>query len=126
MIALQAAQFALTENSFRQVTNDPLAGLKDLPKELFETVTVRNGCVYCHSLRAIGSRSHHIVAATGTAYGGEALPLESYPPEVWRTFIFDQLSAAKKIGASPNVVAESARQDLFEFVNQSRKSAEKK
>jgi arylformamidase len=125
-IALQAAQFALTENSFRQVANDPLAGLKDLPKELFETVTVRNGCVYCHSLRAIGSRSHHIVAATGTAYGGEALPLESYPPDVWRTFIFDQLSAAKKIGASPNVVAEAVRQDLFELVNQSRRALEKK
>jgi acetyl esterase/lipase len=124
--ALQAAQFALTEDSFRLVASDPLAALKDLRKELYETVTVRNGCVYCHNLRRIGSRSHHIVAGSGTAYGGEALPLEAYPPEVWRAFIFDQVSAAKKIGASPNVVAEAVRQDLFELVNQSRKSFEKK
>ena len=124
--ALQAAQFALTEDSFRLVANDPLADLKDLRKELHETVTVRNGCVYCHGLRGMNARSHHIVAATGTAHGGEALPLEAYPPEVWRTFIFDQLSAAKKIGASPNVVAEAVRQEFFELINQSRKSFEKK
>ncbi len=125
-LSLQAAQFALTENSFRLAANDPLAGLKDLPKELFETVTVRNGCVYCHSLRGMNARSHHIAAATGAAHGGEALPLEAYPAEVWRTFIFDQLSAAKKIGASPNVVAEAVRQDFFDLVNQSRKTFEKK
>jgi arylformamidase len=119
-IALQAAQFALTEDSFRLVTNDPLAGLSDLPKELYRVLTVRNGCVYCHSLRGLGSRSHHIVAATGNAYGGEALPLEAYPPQVWHTFIFDQLNVAKKIGASPNVVQESVRQPLFELVNRSR------
>jgi arylformamidase len=124
--ALQAAQFALTEDSFRLVANDPLAGLKDLRNELYDTVTVRNGCVYCHGLRGMNARSHHIVAGTGTAYGGEALSLESYPPEVWRAFIFDQLSAAKKIGASPNVVADAVRQELFELVNQSRKSFGKK
>jgi hypothetical protein len=105
---------------------DPLAAIKDLPKNLYETVTVRNGCVYCHGLRGVGARSHHIVAATGTAYGGEAIPLESYPPEVWRNCVFDQLSTAKKIGASPNVVAPEMRQSLFDLVNQSRKTAEKK
>lgn len=124
--ALQAAQFALTEDSFRLAANDPLAGLKNLRKELYETVTVRNGCVYCHTLRGIGSRSHHVVAGTGTAYGGEALPLEAYPPLVWHSFIFDQVNAAKKIGASPNVVSDAQRQDLYDLVNQSRKSLEKK
>jgi arylformamidase len=124
--ALQAAQFALTEDSFRLVASDPLAGLKDLRKELYDTVTVRNGCVYCHGLRGMNARSHHIVAGTGTAYGGEALPLEAYPLEVWRSFLFDQVNTAKKIGASPNVVAEAVRQELFELVNQSRKSFEKK
>ncbi|MSP37066.1 MAG: alpha/beta hydrolase [Deltaproteobacteria bacterium] len=123
---LQAAQFGLTEDSFRLVANDPLARFKDLRKDLYETVTVRNGCVYCNGLRGTNVRSHHIVAGTGTAYGGEALALESYPPEVWRAFIFDQINVAKKIGASPNVVAESVRQELFELVNQSRRSMEKK
>jgi len=125
-VALQAAQFGLTENSFHLAGTDPLAAIKDLPKNLYEVVTVRNGCVYCHGLRGLGSRSHHIVAATGTAYGGEAISLESYPPEVWRNFVFDQLAAAKRIGASPNVVAPEMRQSLFDLVNQSRKSGEKK
>jgi len=124
--ALQAAQFALTEDSFRLAAGDPLAAFKDLRKELYDTVTVRNGCVYCHSLRGTDVRSHHILAGTGTAYGGEALPLESYPPEVWRSFVFDQVNVAKKIGASPNVVAETVRQDLFELVNRSRKLFDKK
>lgn len=121
-MALQAAQFALTEDSFRLTATDPLAGLGDLSQDLYQTVTARNGCVYCHSLRGLGSRSHHVVAATGVAHGGEALALESYPPEVWRKFIFDQVNVAKKIGASPNVVSEEARQPLFELVNRSRKS----
>jgi acetyl esterase/lipase len=124
--ALQAAQFGLTEDSFRLVASDPLAGIKDLPKNLYDVVTVRNGCVYCHRLRGIGSRSHHVVAATGAAHGGEAMALEDYPPEVWRNFIFDQHAAAKKIGASPNVIAPELRQGLFDLVNQSRKANEKK
>jgi hypothetical protein len=125
-VTLQAAQFGLTENSFHLAGTDPLTAIKDLPKNLYEVVTVRNGCVYCHGLRGVASRSHHIVAATGTAYGGEAISLESYPPEVWRNFVFDQLAAAKKIGASPNMVEPEMRQSLFDLVNQSRKSGEKK
>lgn len=121
-MALQAAQFALTENSFRLVADDPLAGLRELPREIFDTMTVRNGCVYCHQFGAIPSRSHHIAAATGAAHGGEALALTSYPPEVWRSFVFDQVNAAKKIGASPNVIAEPARQGLFDLVNRERRS----
>jgi hypothetical protein len=124
-IALQSAQFALTVGSFRRAAGDPLAGIQDLPVELYDVVTRRNGCVYCHTLRGLGSRSHHIVAGTGTAYGGEALPLESYPPEVWRAFIFDQVRVAKKIGASPNLVPEASRQGLFDLVNRSRKTVDK-
>jgi acetyl esterase/lipase len=119
-LQLQAAQIALTIDSFRLTDSDPLAALKDLRQDIFATVTYRNGCVYCHTFMGIGSRSHHVVAASATAHGGFALPLESYSPEVWKSFIFNQDAIAKKIGASPNPVAPEARNVLFDLVNQSR------
>ena len=106
----QAPYYGLTENSFQLVEQDPLASLKDLPKEVYEAMTFRNGCVYCHSFRGIGSKSYHITAADNRPHGGLALPLESYPENVWKTFVFDQDEAAAKIGASLNVVHEEARQ----------------
>ncbi|HWO41636.1 MAG TPA: alpha/beta hydrolase, partial [Candidatus Eisenbacteria bacterium] len=121
-LGVQAAQYALTIDSFRLVERDPLAGLADLSRDLRETMSFRNGCVYCHDFRGIGSRSHHVTAANGKPHGGFALPLASYPPEVWRNFVFDQESVAKKIGASPNIVAPEVRQALFELVNGSRAS----
>jgi hypothetical protein len=48
-------------------------------------------------------------AKSWAAHGGEAMALESYPAEVWRRFIFDQVHVAKKIGAPPNVVSEEGR-----------------
>lgn len=121
-IPVHQAQFALTEDSFRQVVDDPLARLKDLRKDVYEALTFRNGCLYCHSLRGVGPQSHHVTASTGNAHGGLALPLESYPLEVWRSFIFNQNAIAQKIGASANPVAESARQAFFEVVNKSREA----
>jgi acetyl esterase/lipase len=117
----QASQFALTEDSFRLVGADPLATLKDLRKDVYDTVTVRNGCVYCHTLRGVGSRSQHVTADAGTPHGGAALPLESYPPTVWKAFIFDQAAVARKIGASPNPVAEGTQQALYDLVNRARR-----
>jgi acetyl esterase/lipase len=119
-IAVQASQFALTEDSFRLAADDSLEALKDLPREIYAAVTFRNGCVYCHSMSGTGSQSHHVTAMGGKAHGGLALPLESYPPEVWKAFIFDQKSVAEKIGASPNPVAEQSRKSLFDLVNRSR------
>jgi arylformamidase len=121
----QGAQYGLTENSFKLMAADPLGPLQGLQKGLYDTITVRNGCVYCHSLRGVGSRSHHVTAATAAQHGGLALPLESYPPEVWKSFIFDQESVARKIGASPNMVADPIRQSLFDLVNQSREAQAK-
>ncbi len=89
-------------------------------KDLYETATYRNGCIYCHELRGIGSRSHHATGSDGTAHGGFALPLKFYPPEVWKSFIFDHNSVAGKIGASPNPVAEEVRQALYDWVGASR------
>jgi hypothetical protein len=123
-LQLQAAQIALTIDSFRLTDSDPLAALRNLSPGIFAalTLTYRNGCVYCHTFMGIGSRSHHVVAANAAAHGGLALPLESYPPEVWKSFIFNQEAIAKKIGASPNPVAPGGREVLFELVNESRRA----
>lgn len=125
-IPLHQSQFALTEDSFRLVAADPLAGLKELRKDIYEAVTFRNGCVYCHSLRGVGSQSHHVTASSGSAHGGTALPLESYPPEVWKSFISDPNATAKKIGATPKAVAAGTRQAFFELVNKARDAQVKK
>jgi hypothetical protein len=119
-LARQAPYYGLTENSFKLSEDDPLASLKNLPKEVYEAMTIRNGCVYCHSFRGIGSQSHHVTESGNKPHGGLALPLESYPENVWKDFIFNQEEAAKKIGASPNMVDEEARQALYDSVVESR------
>lgn len=111
---------ALTEKSFRLVENDPLAVLSDVPKDVHDVLTHRNGCIYCHSFRGIGSRSHHILASNGAPHGGFALPLEEYPPQVWKAFLFNQREVAEKMGATPNVVEGNARQALYDLVVQYR------
>ncbi|MCZ6625689.1 MAG: alpha/beta hydrolase [Deltaproteobacteria bacterium] len=107
---------ALTKGSFRLVETNPLAMFGELPKEVNEALTYRNGCLYCHRFRGVGSRSHHNLASTGAPYGGFALPLETYPPDVWKAFMFNQYEVAKKMGASPNIIDENAKQALFKLV----------
>lgn len=119
-LAAQSWHFGLTADSFRRMKDDPLKPIRGAPRDVEEALTFRNGCVYCHSLRGAGARSHHVHALTGKPQGGFALPLESYPPEVWKNFMFDQEAVAKKMGAMPNIVQESARRPLFELVNRAR------
>ena len=119
-LSAQSWHFGLTEKSFRRFKDDPLNAIRDLPKDVEEALTFRNGCVYCHSFRQAGARSHHVNARTGKPQGGFALALEDYPPEVWRNFLFNQREVAKKMGAMPNIVEESARGALFDQVNKSR------
>ena len=126
-IESEIRHYALTDDSFRLSATDPLAALRDVPRDVYETVTVRNACVYCHSWRGVGTRSHHVTAETGAAHGGMALPLESYPPAVWKAFLFDHDTVAAKIGVAPNAVDDpAARQALYEFVNESRRTQERK
>ena len=120
-LAAQSWHFGLTEDSFRRFKDDPLKAIRDVPQDVEEALTFRNGCVYCHSFRGAGSRSHHVQALTGKAQGGFALPLESYPPEVWREFMFNQTAVARKMGATSNIVTEAARQTLFDLVERSRR-----
>ena len=56
----------------------------------------------------------------GKPQGGFAWPLESYPAEVWRTFMFQQIEVAKRMGATPNIVSDGVRQTLFDPINRSR------
>ncbi|HVO93272.1 MAG TPA: alpha/beta hydrolase [Terriglobales bacterium] len=120
-LTAQSWHFGLTADSFRRAPADPLKAIRDVPKEVEEALTFRNGCVYCHSFRGVGAQSRHVNALTGKPQGGVALPLESYLPEVWKFFMFDQENVAKKMGATPNIVGDSARQILFDLVNQSRR-----
>lgn len=124
-LALQAAQFALTADSFRLAEQDPLARFRALPNPVFEALTHRNGCVYCHSFQGVGARSHHITASSGAAHAGFALPLEEYPPEVLKAFFFDQHGVAAKMGATPNLVDEEIRSVLYEMILKSRAQASK-
>jgi hypothetical protein len=117
----QAPYYGITESSFKLTEDDPLASLRSLPKEILEALTTRSGCVYCHSFRGAGAESGHVTAAGMQRHGGIALPLESYPEEVWRRFIFNPEEAARLIGASPNPVAEEARQALYDLVVAARR-----
>jgi arylformamidase len=119
-LAAQSWHFGLTESSFRRVKEDPLQAIRDLPQDVQEAMTFRNGCVYCHSFRGAGARSHHVHALTGKPQGGFALKLEEYPADVWKNFMFNQTEVAQKMGATPNIVRESARQPLFDLVNSAR------
>jgi acetyl esterase/lipase len=116
----QPSHDALVVDSFRLADKDPLAPLSDLPKQLYEVMTFQNGCVYCHSFRGVGSRSHHSKASDGAPHGGFGLPLEEYPASVWKAFLFNQKEVAAKIGAAPNPVNENVRQALYELVIKSR------
>jgi acetyl esterase/lipase len=121
----QQWHYALTTDGFRRVDHDPLDALTDLPRPVYEALTFRNGCVYCHSFRGVGTRSHHILSSSGAPHGGFALTLESYPPEVWKAFMFSQEAVADKMGTTPNVVDESARETLYGMVRDIHKTAPK-
>jgi len=110
----------VTIDSLKLVEQNPLEPVSDLPRVVYETLTHRNGCIYCHEFRGIGPRSHHNLAATGKPHGGFALPLEQYPDEVLRTFIFDQEAVAKQMGATPNVIVKEARTQFHDLIVRSR------
>jgi acetyl esterase/lipase len=112
--------YALTSESFRLSREDPLAPLRDLPDELLAVLTHGNGCVYCHELRGVGARAGHLRLTDGELVGGFALPLESYPAEVWRRFVFEQEAVAAEIGASPNPIPAEQAPRLFELVERAR------
>lgn len=114
------ATLSLTIDSFRLVTEDPLAAMADLPQDVHDAMFFRNACFSCHSFRGTGVRAGHVRAVDGRLQGGYALPLESYPPEVWRQFMFDNPRSAAAIGVRPNPVVGPAAGKLFDIVLKER------
>ena len=86
--------------------DDPLESIKEYPAKIQKIITTDNKCVYCHEIGGVGGRYHHIEAATAEPQGGVAIPLEAYPDFVMDAFLYDQVATAKKIGMTPNPLAD--------------------
>lgn len=114
------ADYSLTTTSFHRSDQDPLATVRDIPAALWPVFTYENGCVSCHAFRGMDVQAHHVESMSLDAHGGNALPLTSYPPQVWRAFVFEQERVAKKIGVVPNPVRKEVAPLLYELIEQQR------
>jgi acetyl esterase/lipase len=116
----QLWHYSLTIEGIRAAAQDPYAKLRALPPDLLAVLTEGNGCVFCHTVRDVGSRSHHVTGIDPKAHGGFALPLESYPPDVFGRFLFHQEEVAQRMGATPNRVDGPARDALLQLIVEGR------
>ena len=107
------ADTALTTASFRVTSKDPLAIARTVPKLLGATLTNEQGCLQCHSLKGNGARAHHLRAADGQVAEAHGLPLEEYPRDVLRRFLFEQEAVAKSFGVSPLIVSKAVANELL-------------
>jgi hypothetical protein len=110
------ADFALQLSSFKVVADDPLAAVRSIPNPLGATLVNEQGCMQCHAFRGVGPRAHHLRAADGKPSGGDGLPLEEYPREVLRRFLFEQDDVAKSFGVNPLRVDPASAKALFAMV----------
>jgi acetyl esterase/lipase len=120
LVSSTTAMYSLTAESFRRTRQDPLAAMADLPRDVRDAIYFRNACLSCHSFRGTEVRSGHVRARDGEQQGGFALSLESYPPEAWRQFMFDNQKSAAAVGVRPNPVAGPAAQKLHDIVVKER------
>jgi hypothetical protein len=118
------AAFGLDAASFHWVGNDPLAPVRSLTGGLREAMIGEQGCLNCHNFRGVGARAHHAMALDGKPYGAFGLPLEDYPSDVLRRFLFEQDAVAKSFGVRPLRVEKTAAGQLLDMVN--REKNEKK
>ena len=109
-------RYALTPESFRLSDTDPWAAVRDLPADLRSALTLDLGCVACHRLRGAGSRAGHLRARDAALVGGFGLPLEEYPAEVWRRYVFEQKRVAAEIGAVPVPLEGEIARRLYDLV----------
>jgi hypothetical protein len=107
------AEFALTTASFHVVDEDPLAVARRAPKPLAAALTNEQGCLQCHRLHGNGGRAHHLRAADGQVAEAHGLPLEEYPRDVLRRFLFEQDAVAKSFGVGPLHVSETVANQLL-------------
>ncbi len=114
------APFGLDETSFRWVSQDPLAPVRATTGGLREAMIGPQGCLKCHAFHGSGARAHHTLADSGKPYGAFALPLEEYPTEVLRRFLFEQNKVAKSFGVVPLPVEPSVAGELLEMVNREK------
>jgi hypothetical protein len=107
------ADTALTATSFRVTDKDPLLVARTVPKLLGATLTNEQGCLQCHSLRGNGGRAHHLRASDGAVAEAYGLPLEEYPRDVLRRFLFEQEAVAKSFGVAPLMVSKAVANELL-------------
>jgi hypothetical protein len=115
------APFGLDTTSFHWVEKDPLAPVRSLRGGLRDAMIGAQGCLKCHTFRGAGARSHHVLAASGKPYGAFGLPLEEYPTEVLRRFLFDQETVARSFDVAPLPVDKDVAVQLFDTVNREKK-----
>ena len=111
------AAFGLDAASLHWVENDPLAPLRSLTGGLREALIGEQGCLKCHNFRGVGARAHHALALDGKPYGAFGLPLEDYPSDVLRRFLFEQDAVAESFGVLPLRVEKTVAGQLLDMVN---------
>jgi hypothetical protein len=119
------APFGLDATSFHWVEKDPLAPVRSLPGGLREAMLGTQGCLKCHAFRGVGARAHHVLAASGKPYGAFGLPLEDYPTDVLRRFLFEQEAVARSFDVAPLPVNEGVARQLFDLVRRERSEKKK-
>jgi hypothetical protein len=67
-----------------------------------------------------------MLALDGKPYGAFGLPLEDYPSDVLRRFLFEQDEVAKSFGVMPLWVEKTAAEQLLEIVNREKNAKDQK
>jgi hypothetical protein len=114
------AAFGLDGASFHWMDHDPLAPVRSLTGGLREAMIGTQGCLKCHAFRGAGARAHHVLADSGKPYGAFALPLEEYPTDVLRRFLFEQEKVANGFGVVPLPVEHDVARQLFDTVEREK------
>jgi acetyl esterase/lipase len=117
------ARFSVAAGGLARSTDDPLAALRELDPAALRILTVEGGCIQCHSLRGLGGRGRRLRARDAEPHGAEALPLEEYPPEVWRRFCFEPRTTADLFGSWPHPGPGPAAGALHDAVERERTQA---
>lgn len=119
------AAFGLDAASFHWVEKDPLAPFRPLTGGLRETMIGEQGCLKCHSFRGVGARAHHALALDGKPYGAFGLPLEEYPTDVLRRFLFEQDAVAKMFEVKPLRVEKTVAGQILDMVTREKNEKKK-